>query len=89
MMHHMRTTVTFDEDVARQIEKRMREQGVPFKRLVNDLLRRGLRADPGDTTYRCPTFSAEIRPGLDLTKALALASALDDDELLRKVELGK
>ena len=52
-------------------------------------IRRGLRADPSETTFETPTFASAIRPGLDLTKALALASSLEDDEILRKVELGK
>lgn len=85
----MRTTLTLDEDVAQQLAKRAAETKRSFKETVNDAIRRGLRADPSDTTFATPTFSSAIRPGLDLTKALALASSLEDDEVLRKVELGK
>jgi len=85
----VRTTLTLDEDVARQIERRMRETKTTFKQTVNDLLRRGLRTDESDPTFHVEPFSSEIRPGLDLTKALALAGSLEDDEVLRKLELGK
>ena len=81
--------MTLDEDVAQAIERRMREQNTSLKATVNDLLRRGLRNEPVVVDYDLPTFASEIRPGLDLTKALALAGALEDDEVLRKVELGK
>ncbi len=85
----MRTTVTLDEDVAQQIERRMRQTGATFKQTINDLLRRGLHPGTADPNFRVEPFSSEIRPGLDLTKALALAGALEDDEILRKLELGK
>lgn len=84
----MRTTLTLDEDVARQLTKRAEETKHSFRETVNDAIRRGLRSETSDTTFAAPTFSA-IRPGFDLTKALALASSLEDDEVLRKVELGK
>ena len=59
-----------------------------FKQTVIDLLRRWLRSDVsvgGDAKYRTPTFSSGVRPGVDLTKALALASAMDDEEPLRNL----
>lgn len=81
--------MTLDEDVARALARRAAETQRSFKETVNDVLRRGLRADPGEVTFEVTTFSSPIRPGLDLTKALALASSLEDDEILRKIELGK
>ena len=38
----MRTTITLDEDVARDLEDRMRQTGASFKQTVNELLRVGL-----------------------------------------------
>ena len=68
----------------------MRERGTGFKQTINDLLRRGLRADaPASEPYVVEPFHATIRPGVDLDKALALAAALEDDELIRKVSVGK
>ena len=85
----MRTTLTLDEDVGQQIERRMRERGTTLKATINDLLRRGLRNDVAPSDYQVRTYHAQTTPGLDLTKALALAAALEDDEILRKIELGK
>jgi hypothetical protein len=38
----MRTTLTLDEDLARQLHRLSRERDEPFKRVVNEALRRGL-----------------------------------------------
>lgn len=40
----MRTTLTLDDDVARQLEKETRRSGAPFKEVVNRFLRLGLMA---------------------------------------------
>lgn len=86
----MRTTVTLDPDVAKAIRDVMRERGTGFKATVNDLLRRGLRADaPSTVAYEMPVFESPIRPGIDLDKALALAAAMEDEEILRKLSVGK
>lgn len=85
----MRTTVTIDEDVAQQIRQRMRERGAGFKEVLNELLRRGLRSTDDPEPYVAPTFRMGARPDLDLDKALALAGAMDDDELARKLERAK
>lgn len=86
----MRTTVTLDADVAQRIRELMRERGAGFKETINDVLRRGLRGDPErEEAYEIPVFAAEIRPGIDLDKSLALAAAMEDDELLRKLSVGK
>lgn len=86
----MRSTVTLEPEVEQLVRERMRERGAGFKETINDLLRRGLRADsPLTTPYEMPVFNAEIRPGIDLDKAMALAAAMEDDEILRKLSLGK
>lgn len=85
----MRTTVTIDDDIAHQIRRLMRERGAGFKAVVNDLLRRGLRATEAPEPYETPTFAMGVRPGIDLDRALALAAAMEDAEQLRKIELRK
>lgn len=85
----MRTTLTLDEDVAQRIKQLVRERGGSFKATVNELLRRGLAAQPANHEYETPTFEADITPGLDLTKALSLAAAFEDDAALDKLEHGK
>jgi hypothetical protein len=42
----MRTTLTLDDDVAAELERLRRKEGKRFKALVNEALRRGLRAAP-------------------------------------------
>jgi hypothetical protein len=39
----MRTTLTIDPDVGKEIERRRRERGTSFKQEINELLRIGLR----------------------------------------------
>jgi hypothetical protein len=85
----VRTTVTLDEDVAQQIRQRMRERGAGFKEVLNELLRRGLQAAEGPEPYSAPTFAMRARPHLDLDKALALAAAIEDEEVVRKLERAK
>lgn len=38
----MRTTLTLDDDVAAHLRRLSEERRVPFRRLVNDVLRQGL-----------------------------------------------
>lgn len=86
----MRTTVTLDDDVAAKLRARARERDVPFKVALNDALRAGLGAGSGRARrYRVPVHALEVRPGVDLDKALALAGDLEDAEIRRKLELRK
>ena len=75
----MRTTVTIDPDVQELLRRAMREQGQPFKQVLNAALRKGLRAGERGSTkpFRQRTFDLG-KPLVDLTKALSLATDLDD-----------
>lgn len=81
--------MTLDEDVAQQIRELMRQRGAGWKETVNDLLRRGLRSTEDVEPYVAPTFRSGVRPGMDLDRALALVARLEDDEAVRKIEMGK
>lgn len=85
----MRTTITLDPDTEALLRRAMNERGTSLKQTVNAAIRAGLappsRADP----YRTPTFRGGLRPGVDLDRALLLADRLEDDEILRKAEVGK
>lgn len=86
----MRTTLTLDDDLATELQRRARESRRPFKDVVNEALRRGLadRAAPAvDVQY--PTASLHLRPGLDLVHARHLAAELEDEEIVHKLELRK
>lgn len=81
--------MTLDEDVAQQIRQRMRERGAGLKATVNELLRRGLQSEVPPDAYSAPVFDLRARPQLDLDKALALAAAIEDEEVVRKLERAK
>lgn len=86
----MRTTVTLDPDVAAKLKQLARERGITFKEALNTALRAGLAprgAKP--TRYRMPTYRMGVRPGIDLDHALRLAAAMEDEEIIRKLELRK
>ncbi|HXT20196.1 MAG TPA: ribbon-helix-helix protein, CopG family [Thermoanaerobaculia bacterium] len=87
----MRTTLTLDESLARELKKRAAATGRPFKDVVNEAIARGLA---GGTTrvkrYRLrPVSLGGAQEGVDLTKAVRLAAALEDEEWARKLALRK
>lgn len=87
----MRTTLTVDDDLLRQLKQQAVKSRVPLRRLINSTLRKGLAAPPRARPrkpYSCPTFSLG-QPRLNLDKALALAASLEDAEVLREIELRK
>ncbi|HEV8630273.1 MAG TPA: DUF2191 domain-containing protein [Thermoanaerobaculia bacterium] len=86
----MRTTLTLDDALARELKKLAVETGKPFKVVVNETLMRGLQAPVRRSRFRQKTFSlGGARPGVDLTKALALADALEDAERAAKLSRGR
>jgi hypothetical protein len=86
----VRTTVTLDDDVVAALHAVMRERGMSFKQALNELVRVGIAtSNPPARPYRLRPAPLGVRPGIDLEKANRLASELEDEELVRKYELGK
>lgn len=87
----MRTTVTLDPDVAAKLKATARESGISFKEALNSTVRRGFEHREGRRQpYRLPSGQRlEVRPGVNLDKALQLAGELEDAETMRKLRLGK
>lgn len=85
----MRTTITLDPDVAARLERLTRERRISFKEAVNSTLRAGLTGEPKPTPYRLPAYPMGVRPNVDLDRAMQLDAALDDEEILRKLEARK
>lgn len=82
--------MTLDPDVERLLRRAVRERGQSFKTVLNTALRHGLSHKPKPKRFRQKTFHmGQPAPGVNLTKALALAAALEDAEIIRKLELGK
>ena len=83
----MRTTLTIEPDVAIEIERRRRASGDSLKRVVNGLLRKGVRAEAETEVlppYRTPTFDLELRPGIDETKLNQLVDELEIEAYIEK-----
>jgi Ribbon-helix-helix protein, copG family len=87
----MRTTIDLDADVDARVRALARERGVPLRVVINDALRAGLYpgAHGEERAYRLPSRRLGLRPGINVDKALALAGELEDEEILRKLELRK
>jgi hypothetical protein len=89
----MRTTLTIDDRLARELKEIAHRSGKPFKQLVNETLHAGLsaqKAPPKARRYRLkPASLGQPLPGIDLDKALQVADALEDVETVRKVEIRK
>lgn len=79
----MRTTVTLDPDVEALVRQAMRERGLSFKQALNQAVRTGLGRHQGASVrpFRQRSFKLG-RPRVDLTKALALAGELDDQQIM-------
>jgi hypothetical protein len=78
----MRTTVTLDPDVESMLRKEMRRRGAPFKQVLNNAIRTGLRnMKRRDDPFEPLTFDMG-KPRVDLTKAASLAAELEDHELI-------
>ena len=88
----MRTTI----DIAPHLLKRLRDEahrrGLSLKEMLDRALQLGLRdrVPARATTYRCPTFALGSTVGADnLDRALAIASALEDEETVRELSRRK
>ena len=87
-MHHdvsMRTTLTIEDDLARMLRERARLLDLPFKQVVNDVLRRGMspavREDPAP--YRVNPIHSGFAPGVDPLKLNQLNDQLEVEDFTR------
>jgi hypothetical protein len=88
----MRTTLTIDDHIARTLKDLAHRSGKPFKQVVNETLRAGLdtKAARRSKPYKVkPVSLGGVAPGINLDKALALADAIEDQELVAKMRLRK
>lgn len=88
----MRTTVRIDDDLLRELKSKAKRSQISLTKLVNQVLRRGLNEN-ARPPKKAPAFRQETHdmgvPLVDLTKALSLAAQLEDEEIIRKLQLGK
>jgi hypothetical protein len=87
----MRTTLNIDDDLVRLLKQCAHKTRTPLRRIVNAALRKGLnelRPARPEKPYKCPTFRMG-EPTVSLDKALTLAAALEDAEVLREMRMRK
>lgn len=80
--------MTLDPDAEALVKQAMRERGISFKEAINLAVRMGLGRS-GRRRFRQRSFALGFRPDIPYEKALRLAGELEDQELLRKLSLGK
>ena len=82
----MRTTLTLDNDVADALKERARLLEQPFKQVVNDTLRRGLRPDASTTSepFKVRPLNFGLQPGIDPLRLNQLNDELEVEAFLQK-----
>ncbi len=73
----MRTTFTLDEDVAAEVERLRREEGLGLSQAVNRLIRKGMTVTPRSSGYSHKSVSVGLK--VDVTDIGAVLDVLDDD----------
>ena len=82
----MRTTLTLEPDVEVLSQRAMRDQDAPFKRGVNDALRKGLQPAPVTPAQPFVQTTFDLgQPLIDVTNYNRLADELDDLEFVEKM----
>jgi hypothetical protein len=82
----MRTTLTLDPDVVRLLEQETHRQRRPFKRVVNEALRKGLtRTTQPAHKVRLVGYDSCLMPGFDAARLNALADELEDDAVVTQL----
>jgi hypothetical protein len=83
----MRTTITLDPETEALVKRAMKERDLSFKQVVNDAIRTGLRPQR-QPFVDLPTHNYGP-PLVNLDKATQLAGELENEEILRKMSMGK
>jgi hypothetical protein len=86
----MRTTVRVDDELLERLKAQARKENVSLTRVLNRILRAGLQAG-GTHRRKRPSYREQVHsmgvPRVALDKALALAAALEEEEIVRELAL--
>jgi hypothetical protein len=85
----VRTTVTLDPDVEQLLRVTMKERGVSFKEALNQAIRAGASKERKARRFTQQTFAMGVEQHFRWDKALAASDAMEDEELVRRLSLGK
>jgi hypothetical protein len=82
--------MTLDDDLVKLARDTAHREHRSFKSVCNDALRAGLAKKPAAKRkkFTFPSYNMG-QPTMDLTKALAIAAEMEDQEIIRKLQLGK
>lgn len=84
----MRTTVTLEPDVQVLVQSVMKERGISFKEALNSAVRAGLtQGKPRPFRFAQKSISLGQEQNFRWDKALETATAIEDEELARKLSL--
>lgn len=84
----MRTTLTLDADIARELQAQVRKRNVTFKEVVNTALRAGLAmniATHPQKPFRVLPHHGGFRPGTDPHQMNRIADELEDTATMNRV----
>ena len=88
----MRTTVRVEDELLERLKAQARKENVSLTRMINRALRAGMDAG-GASRRKRPIYREQVHslgtPRVALDKALALAAALEDEEIVRELALRK
>jgi hypothetical protein len=84
----VRTTITLTPEAEALVRKAMQERRLSFKQVVNEAIMTALAAQERRAPVHFPTYDMGP-PRVNLDKALQLAGELEDEEILRKMSMGK
>jgi hypothetical protein len=76
----VRTTLSIDDDIARKLQAAVRKTGLPFKAIVNSMLRAGLAqplTPPKRKPFKVRAAPLGLRPGLSFDNIEELLDLVD------------
>ncbi|WP_022947268.1 DUF2191 domain-containing protein [Methylohalobius crimeensis] len=88
----MRTTLTIEDQLAAELKELAHHSGKSFKQIVNEALDaglQGLKHPKGRPYHLQPATMGPARPGIDLDKALQLATEMEDAAIAHELEQRK
>ncbi|HXM69732.1 MAG TPA: hypothetical protein VN970_01265 [Thermoanaerobaculia bacterium] len=84
----MRTTLTLDDDLAKQLKEKSRRSGESFKMVLNETLRKGLRSgekpSPPLPRFVVKSKACGFRAGVDILHLNRFLGELETEDFLRK-----
>jgi hypothetical protein len=93
MLPDMRSTVRIDDDLTSALKAEAARRNISFTRALNRALRAGLLALQRAGDEPRPAFRQRTarmgKPAVDLTRALKLSIALEDEEILDELNRRK